>query len=184
VSPLARVLLLVCALLAVNLLLFALVWGEGFLCWALPHRDIKVDDVLYLRRFYLTPRSWRWRVFLHHIARPDPDRAVHDHPWPFRTLVLRGWYEELVPGFKRVLVIHKVRWGGRRPATYQHRVWKVAPSTWTLVLAGKARRVWGFWPGDGASGSWVDAYAGDKFVPWRQYLGAAQDEPDAEEDRI
>lgn len=57
-------------------------------------RDIIIDNELYLRRWFITPRSWKKRVFLHCILRPDEDRHLHDHPWNFATLVLKGGYDE------------------------------------------------------------------------------------------
>lgn len=131
-----------------------------------PHRDIwkKIDgvDTLYLRRFYLTPRSWPVRVFLHNIFRSDDDPDCHDHPWDFSSLVLWNGYTETIqsprnyflksyqriyaPSFRKMLAthIHKVTLDEKKPAV-------------TLVFAKKAKRVWGFWTQNG----WVD---------WRTYL--------------
>jgi hypothetical protein len=36
-------------------------------------------------------------VRLHHIRRPDMDVELHDHPWWFFSLILKGWYEEECP---------------------------------------------------------------------------------------
>lgn len=36
-------------------------------------------------------------VRLHHIRRPDMDVELHDHPWWFFSLILKGWYEEEHP---------------------------------------------------------------------------------------
>jgi hypothetical protein len=147
---------------------------ERLLARVFPYRDIVNDGDLYLRRYFLTPRSWPTRLFLHRIYRPDRDRDLHDHPWPFRTLVLRGGYEEeqYVPGlFERMGWLSTVmHW-----ATYRHRITRVEPNTWTLCFVGQAQRTWGFWvdkvPHDGTS----------VFVPWREYLGLPN-EPDSPED--
>lgn len=34
---------------------------------------------------------------IHYIQSSDDDRAFHDHPWPFITIILRGGYSELRP---------------------------------------------------------------------------------------
>jgi hypothetical protein len=47
-----------------------------------------------------------------------------------------------------------------RRAEHIHRVRDVQPNTWTLVLGGPRRRMWGFWKKDSAQ--WVE---------WRKYLG-------------
>jgi hypothetical protein len=32
---------------------------------------------------------------VHYIATADEDRELHDHPWPARTFILKGWYREI-----------------------------------------------------------------------------------------
>lgn len=161
-------------------------WLEWLMCKVLPHRDIQRDGSLYLRRFYLTPRSWRRRLFLHHIVLADPDPYVHDHPWPFRTLVLRGGYNEDVMSDCRCCNL-PVDWndgellagtGCYRPARYRHRIFYVRPGTWTLVLAGRAEREWGFWV-PGRVGTMPNLLS---WVPWHEYLGVKNET--AEEDVI
>lgn len=100
--------------------------------------------------------------YLHHIAGPDPGLDLHDHPWSFITLVLSGGYWELqadifagVHGPPRHASwphwsVHRV------PLTVAHRITVAAPGTWTLVLRGPTRRVWGFYLPDGR-------------VPWTEY---------------
>ena len=132
--------------------------GEEVLCILLPHRDITRKGDLYLRRFYLSPRGWRWRLFLHHIVREDADPHPHDHPWPFTSWLLRRWYSELSGADERMTGMH--RWLRHRsvPATFRHRITETPRGgAWTLVLAGRAEREWGFW----VDGSWV---------PWYVYL--------------
>ena len=61
----------------------------------------RVSDQPYLERYYLflTDRKWfPFNVFLHRFLKSDPD-DVHDHPWPYATLILRGGYYEWVPEF-------------------------------------------------------------------------------------
>jgi len=127
----------------------------------LPHKDIVKDDVLYLRRHYLTPRTWRYKLVLHLIAMPDIDRSVHDHPWWFITLVLRGGYlEEVVNKLGRSSYLAR-RAGSClfRTATHTHKILALfRPRTWTLVMMGPATRVWGFWD------------AQNLYTPWHEYL--------------
>lgn len=63
------------------------------------HRDIMDDpdskDV-YLRRHFLIRLPW-FGIYLHNIRRSDRDRHLHDHPWPFCSLVLAGYYYEYFP---------------------------------------------------------------------------------------
>ena len=55
----------------------------------------------YLERYYLFLKDRKlfpFNVFLHKFLKSDPD-DVHDHPWPYATLILKGGYWEWVPQF-------------------------------------------------------------------------------------
>jgi hypothetical protein len=86
------------------------------------------DGSLYMERYWLVPfasdkegcRAATWRepltwllqrlgvaVRLHVIHTPDLDRALHDHPWTFVSLVLRGWYREERPTTPHVVNFNK-----------------------------------------------------------------------------
>lgn len=146
------------------------------------YRDIMKPEGLYLRRFFITPHRWlgydqarrrsRWprflgwvpvqfrKIFVHHILLSD-SRTPHDHPWPFRTIILAGEYTESM-GYKGA------SWRRATCGTYFengaghiHYLTIVRP-VWSLVLAGESKRVWGFWLTDtDGRGYWQD---------WRTYL--------------
>jgi hypothetical protein len=88
-------------------------------------------------------------VRLHHWLGPDDDRAYHDHPWWFVTLVLRGRYADKSPwidgrqrgGFD-YLKAGSIRF---RPALHQHTVVPGKGGAWTLLVTGPPTRAWGFW---------------------------------------
>jgi hypothetical protein len=133
--------------------------------WVFRHKDIVKSGELYLRRYYITPRKWPYKVMLHYIRKPDNDRDPHDHPWSFLTLILWGGYLELVfktedqlrgkvPMISRLLRVGFV-W---RRAEHIHQIHSLLKPTWTLVFAGRGRRVWGFW----------NSFA--EFIPWTSYL--------------
>jgi len=112
------------------------------------------DNEPYLERYYLFLRDRTWfpfNVFLHKFLKSDPDH-VHDHPWPYATVILRGGYWEWVPQFDANG--HKIceiaKW--RRPGHFRicgadsyHRI-ELDPSvvTWTLFIPGPKQRDWGF----------------------------------------
>lgn len=76
----------------------------------------------YLTRWYLF-RSVRLSFFLHWFHRSDEDRALHDHPWSFITVIL--W--PLMVCF--------------RPAHWRHRVELVeGKPAWTFIIRFKERR--------------------------------------------
>lgn len=111
-------------------------------------------------------------VYLHLIDAPDPGLDLHDHPWPFATIILRGGYTEehasirdavpyaviaervgkrsvCRPGVMRVWRRGSVHRMGLADA---HRIIAVEPGTVTLVLRGRKVRPWGFYLPTG----WVD----------------------------
>lgn len=49
----------------------------------------------YMRRWWLIPRNRFFNIYLHNILRSDDDRALHDHPWRWCSILLRGAYFEI-----------------------------------------------------------------------------------------
>jgi len=87
-------------------------------------------------------------VYVHKLLRSDYDRALHDHPWPFLSIVLSGGYyeehDQTTTGEKETIFNAP----GRvllRSAEWRHRVVIFGPPAWTLVLVGRRSRRWGFW---------------------------------------
>ena len=140
--------------------------------WAFCSRfdicDEKTGE-LYLRRWRILQTPW-FAIYLHKIATPDKDRDLHDHPWPFVSLVLRGGYDEVlcehpendaINGYRPIGRIVRRGWLslGFRRATDAHRIVRLhRDPTWTLVLTGPRRRSWGFYTESG-------------YVDWKVYLG-------------
>lgn len=118
------------------------------------------EDPLVIR-WILFRTPW-CAVFLHKLCRSDYERALHDHPWPFVSIVLKGEYLEVVT--ENNAAIHRRRWSvAYRPAAWRHRVVltrekinfrATTPRSelhvpyrpcWTLMLVGPRQRRWGFW---------------------------------------
>jgi len=162
---------------------------EFFLVKMFKYVDIFRDGTtdIYLRRFYIYPRTGPTednklvpRLYLHKFYRGDEDPHMHDHPWPFTSLILtKGYWEETPWDAKddKDWEIGETRypsWGPdegdwrerkfypalsilRRPATWKHRViLEKGGQAWTLVKTGVKERSWGFW-------------VKDTLCPWRQY---------------
>jgi hypothetical protein len=95
-------------------------------------------QILLVRYFLLHTKPVS--VFLHQLVSSDEDRALHDHPWSFFTLLLTGGYWEHTTT-QRI-------WRRRfsllyRPAEWAHRLELPRP-VWTLVVKFRSRRDWGF----------------------------------------
>lgn len=127
----------------------------------------RVSDEPYLERYYvfLSDRTWfPFNVFLHKFLKSDPD-DVHDHPWPYATLILRGGYYEWIPQFNsKGEKIGEIRhWRGPGHfricrATSYHRIELAKGVTcWTLFMPGPKQRDWGF-------------LVRNQWVQWEQYL--------------
>ena len=130
-----------------------------------PHFIIGSAERPYLLRWYLIPRNPFVNVYLHKFLRDDDDRALHDHPWSFISIMLRGGYEEFTPvsmdefGWTEIRQAPSIAY---RPATHQHRVVLFKDNAgcpvpcWTIVITGPKCREWGFWCPKG-------------FVPWHVF---------------
>ncbi len=127
----------------------------------------RVDNEPYLERYYLLFKDrerFPFNVFLHKFLKSDPD-DVHDHPWPYATLILRGGYWEWRPQFnsRGEKTGEIARWcgaGSFRTASAEtyHRI-ELDPDVtcWTLFMPGPKQRDWGF-------------LVRNVWVQWEQYL--------------
>lgn len=127
----------------------------------------RVNNEPYLERYYVFLRDRKWfpfNIFLHKFLKSDPD-DLHDHPWPYATLILKGGYWEWIPQFndngEKIGEIAKwcgagsFRWA---KASSYHRI-ELDPDVecWTLFMPGIKQREWGFL----FKGSWIQ---------WEKYL--------------
>jgi len=107
-----------------------------------PETVLLEGDRWYMRRYWLL-RLGPLQIRLHHIVAEDVGRDMHDHPWPFRTFVLRGGYLE-----KRERTGSALRLAGHTAAMGRgefHRIAKVSPAgAWTLFATWGQRQGWGF----------------------------------------
>ena len=153
-------------------------WGKGvimfqkFLSWMdrIGRKRIvydRIDNEPYLERYYLFLKdraNFPFNIFLHKFLKSDID-DLHDHPWPYATLILKGGYWEWLPQFNslgekvgEIAVWRKpgsFRWCG---ANSYHRI-ELDPNVtcWTLFMPGPKQRDWGF-------------LVKNKWVQWEQYL--------------
>lgn len=113
----------------------------------------------YLTRWKLA-NNRLFRIYLHKLDGPDPDRHLHNHPWNAMVIILRGGYEQrelhLLSGTAWRTATTSVRWINRL-GVYYHKITTIKPGTWTLVLGGPVHRHWGF-------------LVEGKHVPWEDYV--------------
>jgi hypothetical protein len=121
----------------------------------------------YLERYYIflkDRKRFPFNVFIHKFLKSDPD-DVHDHPWPYATLILKGGYWEWIPKFdsngNKLTEIRYWRGPGhfrKCNARSFHRI-ELDPNItcWTMFMPGPQQREWGF-------------LVKDQWIPHNMYL--------------
>jgi hypothetical protein len=114
---------------------FQLIWNE-------PLGEAKCP---YAYRFVLI--LFGYSIRLHYWLRSDDKRYMHDHPWNFRTFVLKGYYFDISKDEHGNEVCDVVSGTAYRKATHKHYVHIPKPGVITLLFCGQPFRSnkWGFW---------------------------------------
>lgn len=114
----------------------------------------------YMERYWIF-RTPLLSARIHRILRSDHDRDLHDHPWDYATVILRGGYWEVTDAGKRWYGPGSVLF---RRADHLHRlILPAGCAATTLFLHRKKSRDWGFRTDVG----WVD---------WKSYTAARGEE--------
>ena len=120
----------------------------------------RVGQKPYLIRYYLFLKERKWfpfNIFLHKFLQGDPDE-LHDHPWPYLTIILKGGYWEVTPKGRFWRGPGSFRFAGPKSL---HRVeLEKGISAWTLFIPGPKTRDWGFI----VDGKWM---RNEKYFKWR-----------------
>ncbi len=144
-----------------------------------PYFDLThADGSLYMGRDWIHQYSneTEFGSRVHHLATPDIDRHLHDHPWDFVSIVLKGGYTEIRPAvgmagewdedgaeptYPTVRTVGDIAF---RRAEDRHRIISVEPDTYTLCITGPKKKSWGFYTPEGFKG-------------WRDYCSVHGSEP-------
>lgn len=110
-----------------------------------PHFDR--DDELYLTRWRIisTPLA---SLYLHRIGTPDSRPTLHDHPWSFVSIILRGGYtENRLNLHTRTVIRRHIRFVNVMRRDDAHAIMSLHKDrpVWSLLLVGRRRRTWGYW---------------------------------------
>jgi len=128
--------------------------------WAASMMQRDPDFIIgdnYLRRWWVVPRNESCNVYLHEIRQSDDDRALHDHPWANRSLIIAGSYHEHTPDG---VFVRKAGDVVDRSADALHRLVVDADQpVISLFMTGPVVREWGFACPKG-------------WVPWRDFVDA------------
>jgi hypothetical protein len=131
------------------------------------------DGLDYLVRYTLCNNNW-FSIKIHHLKISD-SLCLHDHPWHFYSLILKGGYWEVTPNVDQ----HKVditdsfdgneqntvrKWYRpfsflNRPAHWIHRLeLPEGKDCWTFVITFKKTKEWGFF---------TQKFG---FINWKKYI--------------
>lgn len=94
----------------------------------------------YVRRWLLWLGAFSVRI--HHFVASDDPRALHDHPWWYLTVILKGGYTDVTDSGGVHLRAPAVAF---RHASHRHTVQIDPGGVWTLLITGPQLRYWGFW---------------------------------------
>ena len=96
---------------------------------------------LHFKRWEILKTRWG-SIWLHAIYKADADKHLHNHPWDFISVVLRGSYYEQTP------LGNKKQYPGKinvRDGSEYHKILElVSPVVYTLFFASKPKRLWGY----------------------------------------
>jgi hypothetical protein len=100
----------------------------------------------YLTRWRVVQTPW-FALYVHRFDGPDSRFVLHDHPWNFMSIVLRGGYTEMrLNKLDRTVGEHTVKHINVVRRDDAHYITKLLryPS-WSLLLVGGRKRTWGYW---------------------------------------
>lgn len=136
-------------------------WAHAYIQRRDP--DLIVGSVrgAYMRRWHVL-KSRLGGIYVHQFVNSDDPRALHDHPWPSVSIVLDGYYGEILCERPALMLWRHMGDVVFRGPRRRHRIVLDGPSgrlypVLTLFIFGPRVREWGFWCPQG-------------FVPWRQFV--------------
>lgn len=104
------------------------------------------DGSIYLDRLRIISTPY-FGILLHKFTGPDAEPYLHDHPWSFISIVLRGGYVEVLRNnHDRTAKTRHVRFFNFKRKDDAHFICQLDRNpTWTLILHGRRQRTWGFY---------------------------------------
>lgn len=92
-------------------------------------------------------RRWRllstplFNIYIHNIYKADEDIHLHDHPWNYFNLILKGGYYEKTVNNTNLMVPGKYSF---RKCTTLHKIEYLISPTISLFITGRSKRTWGY----------------------------------------
>lgn len=103
---------------------------------------------LHFKRWQILKTRW-FSIYLHGIYSEDKDKHLHNHPWDYTSIVLKGKYIEETP--KGINKLYPGKIVSRNGLDY-HKILKLqTKSVYTLFFVSPIKRHWGYL----VNGEWV-----------------------------
>ncbi len=123
-------------------------------------KEIKSKNgIVHFRRWSIMSTKW-FNIYIHCIYKPDEDKNLHDHPWDFCSIILKGTYTEQISVINDEDILLKIpskylptKKINRHPFSIvyrkshvPHKILHILNSkpVWTLVITNTKNREWGY----------------------------------------
>ena len=107
------------------------------------------EGKLHFRRWEILKTRW-FSIYIHGIYAADQDKHLHNHPWDYKSIVLKGSYIEETNNGVNLLKFGTVT--SRNGKDYHKIKTLLTKSVYTLFIVSPAKRVWGYQ----VDGSWMN----------------------------
>jgi hypothetical protein len=110
-----------------------------------PLREIKSrEGVLHFQRYKII-QTPLFSIFIHKIYREDCDEHMHDHPWNFLKIILKGQYkEQYIKHGSETFRFNKPFSIRFHKATDCHKITSVSGTVTSLIFTGRRSEEWGY----------------------------------------
>ena len=96
---------------------------------------------LHFKRWEILKTRWG-SIWLHAIHKADTDKHLHNHPWDFISVVLKGSYYEQTPKGNKKQYPGKIN---LRNGEEHHKILELlSPVVYTLFFVSAPKRQWGY----------------------------------------
>ena len=98
-------------------------------------------EELHFRRWRILKTPW-FEIYIHGIYQHDLDPHLHNHPWDYMGIVLKGTYVEKTES--RHNVMSPWKFFKRNGSSYHKILSIITRPVYTLFVVTKPKRIWGY----------------------------------------
>jgi hypothetical protein len=99
------------------------------------------EGKLHFRRWQILKTPW-FSIYIHGIYAADQDKHLHNHPWDYKSIVLKGSYIEETPTGLNTLEPGSYT---NRDGSGYHKIKElITPKVYTLFFVTPVKRDWGY----------------------------------------